>query len=241
MTDLAAFTAQILEAYRAGTRFIPDSPVPRTAAQAFEVQAALAREFGPVGGFKVGGDLDTAPIMAPILASRIVASGAAIPVVDQMGVEMEVGFEVLAPIRADMTPEALAAALRPVPVIEIVDARVDGPLASDPMVKLADMQINQGLVVGPPLEGWTGADFGTVSAQMRCGSETLLDGSATVPGGSALKAVRTLAGMVGSHCGGLVPGQIVITGSLCGLPYYPAGTEVRGRIEGLGEVAVSLI
>ena len=38
----------------------------------------------------------------------------------------------------------------------------------------------------------------------------------------------------------LDPGQVVITGSLCGVPWFDKGTEVNTRIEGLGTAAVTI-
>jgi 2-keto-4-pentenoate hydratase len=46
--------------------------------------------------------------------------------------------------------------------------------------------------------------------------------------------------MIGEHCGGLQPGQIVITGSLHPLTYVLPGTSVVGHIEGLGDVSVQI-
>ena len=68
--------------------------------------------------------------------------------------------------------------------------------------------------MGEAANDWAGDDFGTVDAWMRAGSEQLLDGAATVPGGSALKTFVALPSRIGTHCAGLHRGQVVITGSL---------------------------
>ena len=68
----------------------------------------------------------------------------------------------------------------------------------------------------------------------------VIAGPVTVPGGSALSNLKLFLDHVGDHCGGLQPGQIVITGSLSGIDYFPGGTEVRGSIEGFGEVTCHL-
>lgn len=238
---LAEFTAALIAAHDGGTRFDPTGRVPETAAEAAVVHEAVVAAHGPAGGFKVFGDLARAPLMAPLLARGIVGDGARVPVKDRMGVELEVGFEVLRAIPAGAGPADLADCLRPRAAIELVDTRLAGPLAEAPMLRLADNQLNAGVVLGAPLTDWQGSDFGTVSAHLTCGAQTVLDGAATVPGGSALTSVAALAAQIGRFCGGLVPGLIIITGSLCGLPYFGPGTEVRGRIDGLGTVSATLV
>jgi 2-keto-4-pentenoate hydratase len=172
-----------------------------------------------------------------------VQSGAEVPVLDTMGIELEVGLYIhsdLPPDYACLSTSALAAFVTPVVVIELVDTRVTGPLAQDAMVKLADNQVNAGLVVGDRASGWAGADFGAVQAKFTAGPEVILDGAASVPGGAALETFAALAQDLGPHCGGLKQGQIVITGSLHPLVFVAKGTEVQGQIAGIGAVRVKL-
>ena len=49
-----------------------------------------------------------------------------------------------------------------------------------------------------------------------------------------------LVRMAGDHCGGLQAGQIIITGSLHPLTYVEPGTQVAGRIDGFGDIAVTI-
>ncbi|ABD54082.1 hydratase [Jannaschia sp. CCS1] len=234
------FASALIRAHMSNTRFFPDGPVPTCSKDAFAVQAAVMAELGDIGAFKVA-DKSGAPfVMAPIRADRIFQNGADVPIVDKAGIELEVGFEILSPIPPDADISTIAGCVWPRPVIEVVDTRIAGPLADDPFVKLADLQANSALVVGARARQWDGADFGEVEAQLTCGDTVVLDGMAVVPGGSALNMVAKLAERIGEHCGGLQPGQIVITGSLNGLPYFPARQDVRGNIEKLAEVAFHL-
>ncbi|WP_172331683.1 hydratase [Mangrovicoccus sp. HB161399] len=240
MSDLSPLAAALIAAHDTGTRAAP-SAAPASAAEAYAVQEEVSRHFGAVGGFKTGLKPGADPIMAPVRADRVLASGAAVKVADKMGIELEVGFEILSPLPLGAAPADLAKHVRPLPVIELVDTRLDGPLAADPLAKLADQQVNYGLVLGTPLENWDGSDFGKLSGMLTVGDTAVLDGETEVPFGSALTTLSALANFIGTHCGGLQPGQIVITGSLTGLPYFPGGNDVRARIDGLGEVAVSLL
>ena len=234
----------IVRARQRSASFAPTGPKPTELADAYYIQSAVAAQMGAVGGFKTARKGDAPPIMAPIFAADIVPSGADVAVVGLLGIELEVGFEIIGDCPANMASlgvSDLAQLLRPVAVIELVDTRVTGPSADDQIVKLADNQINAGLVVGAFAPDWDGSDFGTLQARMQAGDDVILDGQATVPGGSALETFAALNRQIGDHCGGFKRGQIVITGSLHPLVYYPAGTKVAGWIEGIGTVSVNLL
>ncbi len=235
-----AFAHALLGAHRSRTRFAPQGPVPTTSEEAFAAQTAVMAELGPAGAFKVA-DKPGAPfVMAPICADRVLQTGADVPILDSAGIELEVGFEVLSSWTPGADLATIARHVWPRPVIEVVDTRIDGPLADDPFVKLADLQANSALVVGARADDWDGSDFSDVDAYLTCGETVVVDGKARVPGGSALNMLAKLADRIGAHCGGLQPGQIVITGSLSGLPYFEVGQQIRGRIATLGEVACQL-
>jgi len=219
--------------------------VPSGEADAYAVQAAVAAARGPVAGFKTARKPGQPQIMAPIMACDVVASGARVGsrFGGVLGVELELALRILAPLPDPTDPgfiAALGACVEPLAVIELVDTRLGGAAADDPLVKLADAQINAGLVIGPVLAGWDGGALTGATARMLAGDAVLLDGPGKVPGGDARDTLRALAAMIGTHCGGLQPGQIVITGSLHPLTYVPPGTHVDGWIDGCGSVSVSI-
>ncbi len=243
MNDMDRFADALISAHRTGKRFLPDGPVPQTREDAYRVQSRVIDTLGPVLAFKTALKPGDAPIMAPIRSQYCHTSGASVAMGDRMGIELELGWQIVAPLPAPDVPDfdaALARSVLPVPVIELVDTRVDGPLAEDPMVKLSDFQINHGLILGEPLVSWDGSDFGALTARFEAGSQVILDGQTEIPGGSALGTLGALVREIGGYCGGLQMGQVVITGSLHPLTYVSDACEVSGRIEGLGDVAVSL-
>lgn len=215
-----------------------------TPSQAYEVQSLVAKELGPVGGFKFAHRAGQPAIMAPVQRADIFASGASIPTFGApVGVELEVGFRLNAappPPDAPNFEAQLRACVTPVAVIETVQSRL-GDLESMPaMLKLADHQTNGGLIIGDAAKSWDGCPFETVDAHLTFDDTVVLDGAVRLPFGSAFGCLVTFARMVGDHCEGLKAGQIVITGSLNGLPWLPSGTKVRGSIGGIGSVAVDL-
>ncbi|WP_353475151.1 hydratase [Salipiger sp. H15] len=243
--DLSALVAALQHAHESGTRFAPAASgiaLPESREDALAVQRAITAARGAVAGFKVAAGAGiVAPVVAPIAAADVVENGGAATVRGRLGIELEIGFELLKSLPGRGLPEPVAEYFVPRPVIELVDTRLEGESAEMPLLKLADMQVNAGLVASAPLADWDGSDFGAVEAKLVAGEDVVLDGPATVPGGSALANLALLCEVLGDHCGGLQPGQVVITGSLCGLPYFPAGTQVSGTIAGLGTVSVSLV
>ena len=87
---------------------------------------------------------------------------------------------------------------------------------------------------------WEGLGTARVHGRLDISGETLLDGVAEVPGGDAFANFCALARMVGTHCGGLQPGQVVITGSLNGLPWRELPLTAEGEIAQLGTVGITL-
>lgn len=213
--------------------------------EAYAVQTAVAIATGAVGGFKTARKSGAEPIMAPIFARDIHPSGAHVASAfgGKLGVELEIGFRLITPPPSADAADLmtwLRCGLEPLVVIEIVDTRLVGHGSDTPLVQLADNQINAGLITGPILEGWTGENLSAVRARMLAGDDCLLDGMAQVPGGDALKTVAGLVRMIGTHCGGLQAGQIIITGSLHALTYVAPGTHVTGRIDGFGDITVTV-
>lgn len=239
MTDIDAFAAALIDAHRHKIRVaLPDTQFSR--ADCLAVQARVSAALGPVAGFKVGQSPDGPPIFAPIPACYRVENGGSRYLHDRLGIELEVGFELLRPLPSAKLPDRPQAYFRPHVVLELADSRVAGAFMERADVKFADLQLNSGFVIGDGLDDWDGSDFGTLTARLGSEHETILSGRARVPDGSALASLDLLISHLGAHCGGLQVGQTVITGSLCGLPWFTPDALVAGRVEGLGAVSVNL-
>lgn len=210
---------------------------------AYAVQAAVALSMGPAGGFKVANKPDAPRIMAPIFAADVWTSPyrLGVPAGEPVGIELEVGFRIDRPLPPRDAPDrrtAVARCISALAAIEIVRTRLAE--GADAVAKLADNQINGGLVVGGAVRDWTALDLSRPRARLDLGASRVLDGAAGVPGGDAFENFLVLEEMVGVHCGGLKPGHVVITGSLNGLPYVDGPLCVSGSIEGLGPVSVEI-
>lgn len=241
MTEDATGLAEALLAARRGGSAVT-GPEPASLDEAYAVQRAVAAALGPARAFKTGRKADDGvPIMAPILDLRPSPARYGAAELVLIGVELEIGFLIEAPLPPVDLPdfaERAADCIAAVPVIEICDSRLADPEGAAPLLRLADNQLNGGLVVGTPVADWRDLDLRRVSAWLKVGDETLLDGEAAAPGGDPYASFCELARLIGTHCGGLAPGQVVITGSLHGLPWIGRGRRVEGEIRGLGRVEV---
>ena len=109
------------------------------------MQHAVQKRIGKVSGFKVVRRAERPPVIAPIPAQMTFPSGTTLPVRDRLGIELEIGFEVIASPGTDPMSDA-ARVFRPRIVLELVDTRLAGA-EKDALLKLTDMQINDGLVL----------------------------------------------------------------------------------------------
>ncbi len=209
---------------------------------AYAAQAAVAEETGPVGAFKTARKPGQPVIMAPIFEKDVARAHTRFAAgrFGLIGIELEIGFIVLKelpPVSAPDFRTKVRDCVAPTAVIEVVDTRLTDIPSAPAMLRLADNQLNGGLVVGDPNRNWQGGDLSRVTATLRFDGDLVLDGPADVPGGDAFESLCILTEMVGGHCGGLKPGHVVITGSLNGMPFVPQGTRVEGIIAGIGKVS----
>ncbi|MDT8325812.1 MAG: 2-keto-4-pentenoate hydratase [Roseovarius sp.] len=236
----------LLHAARAGGPRLPArAGEGLTRARVFAVQQALAATLGPVGGFKVACPPDAPIIIAPIYASDIHASPATLelPADQEVGVELEYAFRLIAPLPDHDAPDFaqhLRACVELLPVFELVQSRLDDPKGASPLLKMLDNQLNGAVVFGAPIRDWHAIDVTQATARLTIGDVVHLNGAAPVPGGDAFATLCKLALAIGDHCGGLQPGQLVITGSLNGLPWAKPGLVAKGEITGLGAVEMTL-
>lgn len=247
-SPVEALAAALIDARRA-RRLVPAAEAEALAAAvgvegALCVQQRVADAVGPVGAWKMAPLTAAGPAsFAPIFAATIRPSGAGFTP-DELfdcAVEIEIGFRIVGtlpdPAAADFE-EALRRAVVPIPVLEVLDSRMEGFLARSPVAKLADLNVNGGLVVG--IATGAGGDLARPVVRLKVGSDTVLDRSFDAgPSGDALATLAAFVAAVGMHCGGPRPGQIVITGSLGGAYEVPPGTAVEGSIAGLGSVAMT--
>jgi 2-keto-4-pentenoate hydratase len=236
-----------LEARRGGPLVTPEPADALTSvADAYAVQEQVVRELGRVGAWKVGAPSPSAdPVRAPILATTIRASPVTLPASSfhVIGIEAEIAYRLGADLPARARPydaEEVAAAIEGMlPAIEVVDTRLADHAAAPPLWKLADNQINGGLVTGTLAADWRRFDPLTQPVRLEVDGVVVAKGRGGNTAGDPFRLLVWLANRCGAHCGGLKRGQIVTTGSLTGLRFVAPGARVHAFLDGLGEVALT--
>lgn len=246
-SDHAAIARRLLQARRSRTA-VDTGDLAATALEegdAYAIQAAVCGLAGPVGAWKTGRKSpDAVPVMAPILASMVRPSPARFAAAELrlIGIELELAFRVEADLPdagADDYAERAAGCVSVLAAIEVVDSRLAEFEAADALWRLADNQTNGGLVVGEAEPDWGAVDVTAADVELEINGRRVFAARSPVPGGSAFHTFCAFARRVGNHCGGLRRGHVVTTGTLTGMEFVDPGSEVVGRIAGLGEVRVA--
>lgn len=240
--------ASLLAARRGGSLAMADkADEPASIDDAHDIQAAVAAGLHmPIGGWKVGRwDAGAQLFYAPVRADLIRST----PDTRQpgetrlRGLELEIAFRIDGPLPAKDAPDfldRLAASVTPMPAFEVVDSRLADPQAAGALWRLADFQMNAGLILGEPLAkgGWKPEDFARPTVRLSLDGKDVANGPATL---NTRTPFIMLADLVRDcrHCGGVQPGHVVTTGSFTGLNFFPAGSTLTGLIEGMAPLTMT--
>jgi 2-keto-4-pentenoate hydratase len=178
-------------------------------------------------------------IYAPILQSGRVPAGGTWEVVgrEPAGIELEIAFRLGRDVPAGAVPGEVIDAVESAHVVfELCQSRIADPGAQPRHVMLADCIANAGLVVGSEILAWRTQDLRARAGRL------LVDGQLCVEGksGDPLAALQLLPPAMTARGKSLAAGQIIITGSLIGMNWLTGNRELKGIIDGLGEVAIRL-
>jgi len=216
---------------------------PSSADEAYAVQDAVARILhrgARPDTWKVGAaHQDAEPTATPIYtAADSPATWREAPVVE-LSIEAELGFVLardIAQAEADRVPldEAFDFVCA---TVEICDARLVNYRDAPALWKLADGQVNAGLVVGSGQPYDAVDDYAAVRCEVLVDGRTAFDGTGT----HALVDPRRLLRWWLQHASRrhrLVAGDLVTTGTWCGMIAVPPGAAVLARMHGIGEARV---
>jgi 2-keto-4-pentenoate hydratase len=237
----AAFAEAMIAARRKGVRIpVPASGAPQTLEDAFVAQElAVAALASPITGWKViplpSGDV----IFAPLLASGVVPAGGTWKVAGgaPAGIELEIAFQ----MGADVAPGASASQILDCiasahVVYELCQSRFADPDSLPQHIKLADCILNAGLVLGPKFDGWRTRDLKNIPGRLLVDGKVHKEGKSVDP----IQAIQVLASAMAKRGKKLAKGQTVITGSLIGMNWLTGKHQLKGVIDGCGEVALTL-
>ena len=232
----------LVEAHRSGIPVAAASiAAPANVAEAMQAQADIVRALGAeVAGWKVGmsgEDGTAAPMYRHLMlpeAGRYARGGATF-----LGIEVEIGFWVAKDIKsaADI-PDALGAAFVG---IEVVRSRlVEGGKCPFPL-HLADNIANGAYVVGPERADWQKLDLGALRCEVWRDGAVVHNAVGGHPQKHPFAPMRANATNPIDKLGGFRAGQIITTGTLCGLVRIEQTARIKARLEGFGEVSVEIV
>jgi len=253
---VAAAADWLLAARRERRRFMPFPPeiAPRSADEAYAVQAALVARLDPSANRPAGAKIALStpvmqkmcnydrPVAGVILAGTAFGTGQRIALADhhRLGVECEIAVRIGRPLGASTRPHTVASVSDAVAAlhcaIELVDDRDADYSALDAMVLIGDNALSAGIVLGPEIADWRRLDLTALSGRFVIDGEPTESGRSSDPmGGHPFAAVAWLADHLAARGEGLAPGQIVMTGSLVRTRFPKAGQTVIAEIDGLGQ------
>lgn len=235
----ATYLADLLiEAHRAGSVFhAPPTPANVDAAMTVQrlVAAALGRE---TAGWKVALNPEFGPVAAPLMDHLIRQSPTSWPFAPGLAIEVEIAIR----LRKDLpsgnySRESIVDAIESMCLgIEIVYPRL---AAGAPFLSyLADNLGNAGYVVGQQQLPWLDCDPRTLDLEVTGAGKILYEGACAYPLEDPLLPVAGCIANLNTTSAGLLAGQIVTTGSLCGMIPVSGPGLVRAEIKAFGIVEI---
>jgi 2-keto-4-pentenoate hydratase len=242
----ARFLIEARKARRPGGR-MPEPTRPANVDDALAIQQRVTKALGlAIGGWKCSLPVEPRPVsMAPIYAPTIARTSPCriLPVGGKARVEPEVAFVLGRDlVRADHTyteTEVREAIAETRLVLELIGPRYADP-ASVPFVELlADNVANQGLYVGPVVANGLDRALATLPIEVTSNGRTIHSADGKHPDGNPLRPLVWLATFLARRGDGLRAGQIVTTGSYCGLVDVPLDAALGFRFGDLGVLPVT--
>ena len=186
------------------------------------------------------------PLVGCILDRRVYESGAQISLADfvHLGLEFELAVRIGAHMDASDHPYDAARAMTHVeavmPAFELIEDRGADYAELNALSLTADNTWNGGVVLGPEIERWQDVDWTAQPVTLTYNDEveTAVTGAAMGNPFNALAEVAENLLHRGMH---LRAGDVVITGSTVKTRFPVAGDRVRYAIDGLGEVAATVV
>jgi 2-keto-4-pentenoate hydratase len=243
--DAIERAASALVAARKGAPIasLPAEAIPQTEADAYQIQDAVIDKLGEtVGGWKIGISPLGGHVAAPIFASAVYSSRAALPARDFkiIGIECEIGFRfnrALPPRPQPYTRHEVLAAASLHPTIEVVDSRYQDFRSLDRLVVLADNISNGALVFGPAATDWDGIDLARPPIEVTANGKPFADATG-LRAGTPIELVLAAVAHANDR-GGVAAQTVITTGTHTGMVFTEPGATIIADFGRLGRVEVA--
>ena len=246
MRDAAARHLVAARASRRPGERLPEACRPADVTDAVAIQERV-RELlrASIGGWKCSVPSAAREIAAaPIFTSTITSNSPCtiLPIEGKARIEPEIAFVIGRDLPPRATPysdaEVRAAVRETRTVLELIGPRYADPAAVTYPEFLADSIANQGLFVGPVVADRPELTLEAFRIRIDTPNRLLLVREGDHPDGHPLRPLVWLANHLASRGAGLTAGQVVTTGSYCGMVDVPLHTPLVVAFGDFGRLSV---
>lgn len=244
--DLALLRDALIDARHGRTTLAAESlPVPRSDADAYAVQQAVADAMGwfpapAPRAWKVGAaSRDALPSAAPLPPQQVVASPATFGVgaFNRILIEGEIAFRLRAPLAGENEAGAAAAVGDWLVTIEVVDPRYADMDKATPTQRLADQGVHGALVVGSGAPMPAHVDWSSLAARVRRNGEVVRETRGGHPLGSLVFLLPWLAAHAKARGMPLRAGDVITAGTWTGVFEAQPGETIDVEFDGIGRAS----
>jgi len=236
------FADNLMFARRSGaTNVVADGPA--TLAEAMACQRAVADGLGrTAAGWKVALMPDWGGVYAPMFSGDVLNGPARWPLRPGLAVEVELGIELATDIASgEWAADSLEKCVKRAFVgIELVQSRLELGGQAPFSCHLGDCMANVAYIAGAATGPWPRFDINTAACRVTLGDSVLYDALSVHTMGGPMATLQAALRAGGDAFGGFKAGQIITTGSICGVLKIPHAGIVTASIAGLGSVSVEL-
>jgi 2-keto-4-pentenoate hydratase len=229
---------KIADARKSNSLFEADGLNGMTLTQAFDSQKMVMSQLDETARtFKIALRKDGTAVGAPIFSARSIQNGETIAISDlgYTGVEFELAVVLKSDITASMAAGGIDGILpaieRYIFGFEICATRFSNPQSADENAHLADNMSNSAFVAGD--ENWaSGPEIDGADLVITANGEILFSTKARHPFGGTLKPIIAYALAGNDPIGLLKAGNVITTGSLCGLLKATLPAKIEASVDG---------
>jgi 2-keto-4-pentenoate hydratase len=243
---IEAVARRLIAGWRTGQRQPLTGLSLHDSASAYAVQRQVSEALGWFGGgrptaWKLGGAPGGIVSAAAIPADAIHRSGWQVPpgYVTALGIEGELVIRLGKDLSnmPDLT-EIRAAIDAWLPAIELCDTRLEGGASADPLLRLADQQLNRALILGEPIQLTELPEWTHQTAVLRVDSQELFKSIGSHPFVDPLLSLPWLARHAAAQGTPLRAGDLIATGSWTGIYWATSGETITFTMSSFGAVTL---
>jgi 2-keto-4-pentenoate hydratase len=237
-----SFADRLIDARRTG-KLLEGIEFPATLQDAMAIQRSVADGLGEkLAGWKVAIHPEHGAVAAPLFNGVTRHAPTEWPWSEDLCLEVELAVRLKRDLpRAIYSRQTVVNAIHSASLgLELVKPRIAAGGSVPFTAFLADNLGNAGYVLGAARDGWIDRDLHGLSLLVRLQGQTLHHAAPVHPHGDVLSALLAYAGIQNEWLGGLRAGQLITTGSLCGLIRIPHAGNITVDLDPFGTISLEL-